>query len=190
MSPNKEKFVNRLRLLRQERGFAAARHFAMALGIPENRYSRYERGDSEPDIDTIYRIFERLPASPNELFGLEGSGQTPTGFSSGPQAQIEGYPTADANRAESGDVSSPLLDSEAAAWRLAAAITRISAGRAPAERATLAELRATAHTFGALRSEPYETVARLVASPEFAALQPAAAREVEIAVAEFLSSLQ
>ena len=188
MSANRERFTSRLRQLRQERGYAAARHFAQALGIPENRYSRYERGDSDPDIDIIYAFCEKLPASPNELFGFDAP-TAMSGFSSGPQAPLERSdpPLADSRREV--PPSKPLMATEAAAWRLAATIARVKSGRTPTEPATLAELRATAQLFASLRNDPYDTVARLVEGPEMAKLPAPATREIASAIELFLAGL-
>jgi transcriptional regulator with XRE-family HTH domain len=63
-------FARRLRQLRIERGFPQARKFARALGIEENRYTRYERAEVEPSLTLIHRMCELLQASPNDLFGF------------------------------------------------------------------------------------------------------------------------
>jgi transcriptional regulator with XRE-family HTH domain len=189
MGANKERFTSRLRQLRQERGYAAARHFAQALGLPENRYSRYERGDSEPDIELIYAFCEKLPASPDELFGFDAPASM-QGFSSGPQALLKraDQPIDDHDR-HATSPANPLMATEAAAWRLAATLARLKSGRAASEPANLAELRATAQLFAALRNDPYETVARLVDGPEIAGLAVSATREVEMAIEQFLAGL-
>lgn len=62
-------FARRLRALRVPRGFATARAFALALGIDENRYTRYERAEVEPDLALIRHICEVLGVTPNELLG-------------------------------------------------------------------------------------------------------------------------
>jgi transcriptional regulator with XRE-family HTH domain len=68
--PVRLEFARRLRQLRIERGFIHARTFARALGIDENRYTRYERAEVEPTLALIYRMCELLEASPNDLFGF------------------------------------------------------------------------------------------------------------------------
>ena len=54
-------------------GYARARSFAKALGIEENRYTRYERGETEPDVTLIQKICQTLRITPDELFGYEGA---------------------------------------------------------------------------------------------------------------------
>jgi len=63
-------FAKRLKLLRTEKGFTHARAFAKALGIEENRYTRYERAEVEPSLTLIHRICQTLQVSPNDLLGL------------------------------------------------------------------------------------------------------------------------
>jgi transcriptional regulator with XRE-family HTH domain len=67
--PVRLEFARRLRQLRIERGFKHARKFARALGIEENRYTRYERAEVEPTLTLIHRMCELLEASPNHLLG-------------------------------------------------------------------------------------------------------------------------
>ncbi len=46
-------FGVRLKSLRLSAGFRTARAFAEALELDENRYTRYERGEVEPNLATI-----------------------------------------------------------------------------------------------------------------------------------------
>jgi transcriptional regulator with XRE-family HTH domain len=66
-SKEAERFAGRLRAMRIPRGYKTARSFAEALGIHENRYTRYERAEVEPDLATLVLICETLNVSPNEL---------------------------------------------------------------------------------------------------------------------------
>lgn len=63
-------FAERLRMLRIPRGFRTARSFAKALSIDENRYTRYERAEVEPDLGLIRRICALLAVTPDELLGV------------------------------------------------------------------------------------------------------------------------
>ena len=60
-------FARRLRELRVPRGFRTARSLATALGIDENRYTRYERAEVEPDLGLLMKICEVLALTPNDL---------------------------------------------------------------------------------------------------------------------------
>ena len=71
-------FAKRLRQLRIKRGFHRARVFADALGIEENRYTRYERAEVEPSLTLIYRICQTMGVSPNELLGFTDDGRNAT----------------------------------------------------------------------------------------------------------------
>ena len=62
-------FAKRLKQLRTEKGFLRARKFANALGIEENRYTRYERAEVEPSLTLIHKICVTLRLSPNDLLG-------------------------------------------------------------------------------------------------------------------------
>ena len=65
------RFASQLRRLRVEKGFATARQFAHAMGIEENRYTRYERAEVEPSLTVLLKICETLRVSPNELLGFD-----------------------------------------------------------------------------------------------------------------------
>jgi transcriptional regulator with XRE-family HTH domain len=70
-------FARRLRRLRIKNGFEHARTLALKLGIEENRYTRYERGEVEPNIATIHAICRALHAEPNTLFGYSSNDTRP-----------------------------------------------------------------------------------------------------------------
>jgi transcriptional regulator with XRE-family HTH domain len=67
------RFASQLRRLRVEKGFATARQFARAIGIDENRYTRYERAEVEPSLTLIHKMCETLRVSPNELLDFTES---------------------------------------------------------------------------------------------------------------------
>ncbi len=64
-------FARRLRELRAARGFRTARSLARTLDIDENRYTRYERAEVEPDLELLMRICSVLNATPNDLLGAD-----------------------------------------------------------------------------------------------------------------------
>ena len=68
--PVRAAFAKRLREQRVQGGYARARSFAQALGIDENRYTRYERAEAEPDLTLIHKICGTLRVTPDELFGF------------------------------------------------------------------------------------------------------------------------
>jgi len=61
----------RLKALRQKRGLQEPRvSFADALELDENRYTRYERGEVEPNLANICRICLVLGVEPNDLLNF------------------------------------------------------------------------------------------------------------------------
>ena len=66
-SDARARFAQRLRAIRIPRGYKTARSFANALDIDENRYTRYERAEVEPDLQLLMKICGLLGATPNDL---------------------------------------------------------------------------------------------------------------------------
>lgn len=64
-------FAHRLKLARTKAGFATARSFSTALQIDENRYSRYERGEVEPNLTVLSAICLETAVSSDWLLGLK-----------------------------------------------------------------------------------------------------------------------
>lgn len=172
LEPVEIQFSRRLRELRIVRGFAKARHFAAALGISENRYTRYERGDAEPSLDMLRRFCSVLNSTPNELLGVGearpaqpmvnvvGMAESGTSFERQPDTS-PGHP-----------VHSPgdkIPDIDAAAWKLARVFVRFGWNGDPASPRTgteaLTELRSIAACFEELSADPYRTIARFVKAP-------------------------
>ena len=60
-------FADRLREARQKSEYTSAAQFANVLGIEPHAYRKYERGQSEPNFDTLTRICELLDLTPNQL---------------------------------------------------------------------------------------------------------------------------
>ncbi len=61
-------FSERLKLLRQSRSITQAR-LAQLLDIDPRAYSRWERGDNHPHLDTLVRIADVLQVTLDELVG-------------------------------------------------------------------------------------------------------------------------
>lgn len=173
-------FARRLRELRLAKGFARARYFAEALGISENRYTRYERGGAEPEFDLILQICDVLGVTPNELFAFEapstaaGASQPSPGFSeteTWPEESAAGERSARAQAHgadESTSVPSAALHpADRLGWRLAEQIARAQIGDQDRSR-PLEELRRAGELFVELRSEPFGAVARMLADPALA----------------------
>jgi transcriptional regulator with XRE-family HTH domain len=176
----REKFPQNLRLLRISRGFARARHFAEAIGIGENRYTRYERGEAEPNIDLIYKICDVLKAAPNDLFGIGEDrnmlridpSQRP-GFADLPQAAPS--------------LSTPHQDRQVAGWALARELAALEMGDS---KGTAAErLKATAAIFLELERSPFHVIARILSGPAAATKPSEALKTVNDLVDAYLALL-
>jgi len=62
-------FAERLKLLRGHLGMTQTA-FARKLGLPQNTYHRYEKGERVPDINALTKISKSLSISADELLGL------------------------------------------------------------------------------------------------------------------------
>jgi len=161
----RSQFAKRLKSMRMQSGYQRARYFAKLLGIEENRYTRYERAEVEPSLTLIHKICQALRVSPNELLGFAEYGGTPvSGFSEDPPG-------------ESAPGENPSeRHVELLAWRLAAEVIGI---RSTDRGDPLAAARETGKLFQMLRSDPFNTVADVVADDSLKDLD--AERKAEIA---------
>ena len=51
----------------RESKYRSAEQFAHALGLEPHTYRKYERGETEPNFETLTRICEALEITPNDL---------------------------------------------------------------------------------------------------------------------------
>lgn len=68
-------FGNRLKKARIAAGFASAQLFAGVIGVEPHSYRKYERGESEPNFETLVRICEHLKVSTAYLLPVEVDGE-------------------------------------------------------------------------------------------------------------------
>ena len=130
-SDARARFAQRLRAIRIPRGFKTARSFAEALDIDENRYTRYERAEVEPDLQLLMKMCGLLGATPNDLL-CDTIGSPPVDFAmpygfADPGGNYQASP-----RPQSGPRAQPTADRldearKAAAWDLATVIAEIEA---------------------------------------------------------------
>jgi transcriptional regulator with XRE-family HTH domain len=152
----RSQFAKRLKEMRIQSGFVRARYFAKSLGIEENRYTRYERAEVEPSLTLIHKMCEILRVSPNALLGFaesEGGGSVPS-FAEGPAGENGSPADADARQRD-------LL-----AWRLASEVVAARhrhRARSKGSSDPLATKRDIAKLFQKLQSDPFGTVAEVVA---------------------------
>ncbi len=146
------------------RGFKTARSLAHALGIDENRYTRYERAEVEPDLELIQQICETLRLSPNDLFGT----QTPLRDKLALPAQpVPGF--AEPGQAAVGtDVSNGHGHQGREAWILAYAVAELESLTDTGADAPLATLQRAARLFADIESRPYAAVSEILLLPALA----------------------
>ncbi len=161
-SEAREQFAQNLRQARIARGYKTARSLARALNIDENRYTRYERAEVEPDLKLLQQMCRLLGVTPNELL---------LGFGSAPSALDD-----DLKRPwAAGTSGEGTVLFEALAWRLAAAAvtsgigidgvrqmngaTRPAVSGAPA----LPKLQQTTVLYRRLVSQPMATMSAIAA---------------------------
>jgi Predicted transcription factor, homolog of eukaryotic MBF1 len=57
----------------REAKFKSAQQFAEQLGLEPHTYRKYERGEAEPNFETLTRICQELGITPNDLLPAAGS---------------------------------------------------------------------------------------------------------------------
>jgi transcriptional regulator with XRE-family HTH domain len=161
-------FSTQLRELRVPRGYRTARSFARALGIDENRYTRYERAEVEPDLDMIRRICQLLAVTPNELLGTP----SPSLGMDGGVAPADTDMTSSIGRAQA---HQPQSENRArsiatASWQLAEKVIAVRASHAasashslPVAARGLEALSLTGTVYKELMQQPFETIAAISA---------------------------
>lgn len=174
-------FAKRLKDLRVQNGFLRARYFANSLGIEENRYTRYERAEVEPNLSLIHKMCETLRVSPNELLGFaEYAGPGPAGFAEAPPHENAGSEDALARHRD-------LL-----AWRLASEAVAIRGKHRAGAKASndpLAATRETGRLFQKLQTDPFGTVADIVAGDALKDLDDERKSEVAELIQAFTESI-
>jgi len=163
-------FAKRLRVLRAERGYERARHFAKALGIEENRYTRYERAEVEPSLTLIHAICHKLGVTPNELLGV--------GWPAPERSEAPTAPTP----AAAPEPAASAAELRVLAWQLASEAAQVKAW-SPAKKAAAGDplgiVRDTGRIYSRLEQDPFGTVAEIVGDPALQELN--AERKVKLA---------
>jgi len=173
-SPARQDFARRLRELRVPRGFRTARSLARKLEIDENRYTRYERGEVEPDLAMIRRICETLAVTPNDLLGGVAGPAVANG--SAPRAKDRFHSVRAAPPPEPPPAGS-LHGIATASWLVAEAVMELR--RAHAQQSTapdaklppLAVMSQTGALFKAIMDRPFEAITELLSDPDISGAQ-------------------
>lgn len=161
-------FAARLKNLRRRSGYATARGFAIALGISENRYTRYERAEVEPDLYLISRICKILNVTPSDIVPFSGGDDGPETADSFDDV------TEDCMGADRGaacfqpDGGIDKIRTDALAWQLSCIVVDLT--RTPSsensdydgERERLETLRMVSAQQREIISDPFGAIARIV----------------------------
>jgi transcriptional regulator with XRE-family HTH domain len=162
-------FAERLRQLRKARGYKTARSFALTLGVEQNTYTRYERGEVEPSLMLIDRIWTVLGLPVNDLLGPGFGGDAIPTIPGLHEDLVE----TDGRRGEQDHVERASRRRDALAWTLAEYCTRIKlVGPDGGASDGLAQFRLTAALYTELNRNPFEAVKRLGASTRLEQLAP------------------
>jgi transcriptional regulator with XRE-family HTH domain len=143
----RSQFAKRLKSMRVQGGFERARYFAKALGIEENRYTRYERAEVEPSLTLIHKMCDVLRVTPNELLG----------FPEHRNAPVLGLAEDPADYGGRGEIA-PERHVELLAWRLASDIAAVRGGT----REPFAVKGDAGKLYQLLLKDPFNTVAGIV----------------------------
>ncbi len=172
----RQQFARRLREFRVARGFKTARSLAHALDIDENRYTRYERAEVEPDIKLIQQICETLGLSPNDLLGTPVPRQAAAPRPAA-SAAVSGF-----SEPEPVPFNPSAGERDRTAWLLACAVADLratEANLAPEGASPLATLQQAARLFADLQSRPYAAVTDILLHPAVAQAPVKEARRIE-----------
>lgn len=184
LKPLRSEFANRLRRYRVPRGYRTARMFAKALDIDENRYTRYERAEVEPDLALLARMCTMLEVTPNDLLGfptiaaaapLTGFAEAGAGAAAGAQPALAGTP------AESGS-----RNPRALAWQIACKLAAQQLD-GQASRDAAATLKRITALFTQIEADPFAFVVAMADKPALKSMPPARQAELVAAMNALLS---
>ena len=179
----RQQFARRLREFRVARGFKTARSLAQALDIDENRYTRYERAEVEPDIKLIQQICETLDLSPNDLLGT--TSPTSKHDTAVMLPSVTAVPAGFAEPKPVSPGSSAIQDHsvrDRTAWSLACAVAELqsrAANSAPENTSRLATLQHAARLFSDLERRPFAAVTEILLHPAVAHAPATEAHRIE-----------
>jgi transcriptional regulator with XRE-family HTH domain len=143
----RSQFAKRLKAMRAQGGFERARYFAKALGIEENRYTRYERAEVEPSLTLIHKMCDVLRVTPNELLG----------FPEHKNSLLPGFAEDPAEYLARGELA-PERHVELLAWRLASEVAGVRGG--PRDPFTVKG--DAGRLYQLLLKDPFNTIAAIV----------------------------
>lgn len=187
--PERQGFALRLRETRARCGFKTARSFALSLGIDENRYTRYERAEVEPDITLIVQICRALNVTADDLLGFEhaqsnGLATAQNGFAepiaSGFRPTDNAHPASAANHATGAIRMSSF---SLTAWQLAEEVAALVPPTTDnSQVGPLAQIAAKTVLYTEMIADPFQAIAKLTQTEAIAAAdEPTQARIAALA---------
>lgn len=166
-------FAKRLKALRIPRGFSTARSFANALEIDENRYTRYERAEVEPDLSLLVKMCSLLDVTPNDLLDTSVGSHLASSVSDSPSVPI--LQVMSARRPSNGheNANANMLKS-ALAWRLAEEVAKLEK---PGDLNPIDKVGRVSKLFAAIETDPFSYIASITTDPRISALDTLAAAQ-------------
>ena len=166
-------FARRLRELRVLNGYKTARSLARSIGIDENRYTRYERAEVEPDLTLLTVLAATLRTTPNELLGIAGGPATGLQDSVAEQRPFQFEDAAGRAQLSRSECA------KAICWTLATAIAEAveHAAASPQDRgaagsATEPRLQAVSAGYQQLSQDPFGALTTIVNEPAVVRARP------------------
>ncbi len=166
-------FAKRLKALRIPRGFSTARSFANALEIDENRYTRYERAEVEPDLSLLVKMCSLLEVTPNDLLDTSVGSHLAPDFSD--STSVPFLQVMSARRPGNGreNANANMLKS-ALAWRLAEEVAKLEK---PDDLNPIDKVGRVSKLFAAIEADPFSYIASITTDPRISALDTLAAAQ-------------
>ena len=143
--------------MRGPRGYKTARSIAQKLGIHENRYTRYERAEVEPNLALLMQICEVLDVTPNDLLCDTiaipdddlADARAAVGFHEGELADAAQHNSAD-------------YAFQAAAWQLASDLAEVTEANSSRQGVPPAQiLAATSRLYRRIVAQPFSVLSEI-----------------------------
>jgi transcriptional regulator with XRE-family HTH domain len=188
----REHFAKRLKELRIPRGFPTARSLSRALGIDENRYTRYERAEVEPDLSLLLKICSLLRASPNDLLVPSGFDDPHRPYIAEPPSESAHAKSHGAAAHSNGGPSDPLRR-RAVAWQLASELVTSGAVTVPGDStsaaAPLARMQRIKSLFSEIEADAFGMIGRVLDDARMQTVAREDAEKIASLVAELMASI-
>jgi transcriptional regulator with XRE-family HTH domain len=188
----REHFAKRLKELRIPRGFPTARSLSRALGIDENRYTRYERAEVEPDLSLLLKICGLLRASPNDLLIPSGFDDPHRPYIAEPSSELGHAKTNSPAPLSQAGPADPLRR-RAVAWQLASELVTCGAvpvsGISGSAATPLARMQRINSLFGEIEADAFGTIGRVLDDSRMHAVAKEDAEKIAVLVAELMATI-